>query len=386
MKNTYIWNAVVGLALAAIVATGAVSPAGAQDATARYNGKPRTLLWANRDIEYVDTSKYKKAPPYVIGFSNASISNIWRVGLLHAVEQAAADNKNLISKLIITDANDDPTKQVSDIQDLIQRGVDILVISAAQSDALDPVVTQATNQGIPVVMVDRRVTSDNFVSFVTASDHALGRFEAQWMAEYLKGKGNVIMLGGIAGASPAEIRISVAKQVFAEYPDIKILDLQYTDWSPAKGKQVMSALIQKYGTKINGVWSDSGLQGSGALESFVEAGWKDGEIPPITCSDLNGCVKQAVEHKVPAINFDYPPAMGGDAIRVALDVLAGKPVPKQYEVNAQISITKGDETVSVKPDIWMEDYARLDRPNDLILSTGLGPDYDPTTFSADYPK
>lgn len=194
------------------------------------------------------------------------------------------------------------------------------------------------------------------------------------------------MLGGIAGASPAEIRISVAKQVFAEFPDINVLELQYTDWSPAKGKQVMAALIQKYGDQIDGVWSDSGLQGSGALEAFVEAGWEDGKIPPITCSDLNGCVKQAVEHDVKAINFDYPPAMGGASVNVALDVLAGKPVPKQYEVNAQISITKGDETESVKADIWMEDYARLDRPNDLILSTGLGPDYDPTTFNVDYPK
>ena len=375
----------VSASVAALMSFSVAPAALAQDADG-YSGKPRTLLWSNRDIEYVDTSQFAKEPPYVVGFSNASISNIWRVGMLHSIQQAAADNSDLIEKLIVTDANDDPSKQVSDIQDLLQRDVDILIVSAAQSEALDPVVTRAMRSGVPVVMVDRRVTSDNFVSFVTASDHALGRFEAQWMAETLGGKGNVIMLGGIAGASPAEIRISVAKQVFAEFPDINVLELQYTDWSPAKGKQVMAALIQKYGDQIDGVWSDSGLQGSGALEAFVEAGWEDGKIPPITCSDLNGCVKQAVEHDVKAINFDYPPAMGGVSVNVALDVLAGKPVPKQYEVNAQISITKGDETESVKADIWMEDYARLDRPNDLILSTGLGPDYDPTTFSADYPK
>lgn len=385
MKSLSPMKQLAGASLAVLMSLPAAQPAFAEGSDG-YAGKPRTLLWSNRDIEYVDTSQYAKEPPYVIGFSNASISNIWRVGMLHSIQQAAADNSDLIEKLIITDANDDPSKQVSDIQDLLQRDVDILIVSAAQSEALDPVVTRAMRSGVPVVMVDRRVTSDNFISFVTASDHALGRFEAQWMAETLGGKGNVVMLGGIAGASPAEIRIAVAKQVFAEFPDINVLDLQYTDWSPAKGKQVMAALIQKYGKDINGVWSDSGLQGSGALEAFVEAGWEDGNIPPITCSDLNGCVKQAVEHKVKAINFDYPPAMGGASVKVALDVLAGKPVPKQYEVNAQISITKGDETESVKADIWMEDYARLDRPNDLILSTGLGPDYDPTSFSADYPK
>jgi ribose transport system substrate-binding protein len=378
-------KAIVKFVLASSLVASATSLALADGSIAGYNGKPRALLWNTQDVTYVDTSKYKKPGPYVIGFSNASISNIWRVGMLHSIEKAAADNRDKIKKLIVTDANDDAAKQVSDVQDLLQRGVDLLIVSAATAQALDPIVTQAMKKGVPVVLVDRRVTSDNYVTFVTASDRVVGRVMAQWMAEKLGGKGNIVMIAGIAGASPAELRISAAKQIFAEYPDIKILDLQYTDWSPAKGKQVMAAMIQKYGNQINGVWSDHGLEGSGALEAFIEAGWK-GRIPPITCGDLNGCLKLAVENKVPAMNFDYPPAMGGVAVRVALDVLAGKPVPKQYEVSADISVTKGDETASVKADRWVEDYARLDRPNDLILSTGLGPDYDPKTFKADYPK
>lgn len=372
--------------VAGLMTTAAIGLAAAQDAKDGYKGKPRTLLWASTDVEYVDTTQYKKDGPYVIGFSNASISNIWRVGLLHAIQKAAADNKDKISKLIITDANDDPAKQVSDVQDILQRGVDLLIVSPATAQELDPIVSQAMAQGVPVVLVDRRVTSENFVTFITASDQVLGRMYAQWMAEKLGGKGNIIMLPGIAGASPAEIRVAAAKQVFAEYPDIKIIDLQYTDWSPAKGKQVMAALLQKYGKDIHGVWSDSGLQASGALEAFVEAGWADGTIPPITCADLNGCIKQAVQHKVPVLNIDYPPAMGGVSVNVALDVLAGKPVPKIYPVNSDFSISKGDETVSVKADRWAEDYARLDRSNELILSTGLGPDYDPNTFKVDYPQ
>jgi ribose transport system substrate-binding protein len=372
--------------LAGLMASAACGVAAADEAKDGYKGKPRTIMWASTDIDYTDTSDYKKDGPYVIGFSNASISNVWRVGLLHAVQKAAADNKDKISKLIITDANDDAAKQVSDVQDILQRGVDLLIVSPATAQELDPIVSQAMAQGVPVVLVDRRVTSDNFVSFITASDQVLGRIYAQWIAEKLGGKGNVIMLPGLAGASPAEIRIAAAKQVFAEYPDIKILDMQYTDWSPVKGKQVMAALLQKYGKDIDAVWSDSGLQASGALEAFAEAGWKDGEFPLFTCADLNGCIKQAVEHKAPVLNFDYPPAMGGVAVQVALDLLAGKPVPKIYAVNSDISISKGDETVSVKADRWAEDYARLDKSNDLILSTGLGPDYDPTTFKVDYPQ
>lgn len=382
---TFFKNVLTAAALAAAMAIGG-GGAVAEDARGGYKGTPRTLLWSPGPVEFYDAAKFKKDPPYVIGFSNASISNIWRVGMLHAIQQAAADNSDKISKLLITDANDDPAKQVSDIQDLIERDVDLLIVSAATADALDRAVTGAMRQGIPVVMVDRRVTSDNFVSFVTASDYALGRHHAQWLVEKLGGEGNIVMLPGIAGASPAELRIAAAKEIFGQYPGIKILDMQYTDWSPAKGKQVASALIQRFGEEIDAVWNDSGLQGSGSIEAFVAAGYKDGDIPPHTCGDLNGCVKLAVQHKVPAINFDYPPSMGYDSVLVALDVLAGKKVPKRYEINADVVVTKGHETKSIKADMWLEDYAAMDRPNEIILSTGLGKDYDPNTFKVDYPQ
>lgn len=373
------------LALAAILASSTAVTPFAQEALTGYGGAPRTLLWSTSDVPFVDTTQYKKDGPYVIGFSNASISNSWRVGMLHSIQQAAADNKDQISQLLITDAGDDPTKQVSDVQDLLERGVDILIVSASTADALDAIVTRATEQGVPVVMVDRRVTSDNYVTFVTASDNVFGHLSAQWLVEKMGGKGNIVMLPGMAGVSVAETRIATARQIFANYPDIHVLDLQYTDWSPAKGKQIMASLLQRFGENIDGVWADHGLQGSGALEAYVEAGWAKGTIPPITCADLNGCVKLAVENDVPAFNYDYPPAMGGVAVNVALDILAGKPVPHQYEMNVDIAITQGDETASVKADKWVEDYARLDSPNDLILSTGIQ-NYDPNTFAVEYPQ
>lgn len=307
------------------------------------------------------------------------------VGMLHSIQQAAADNAGQIKQLLITDANDDPAKQVADVQDLISRGVDLLIVSAATAEALDAIVTRAYDAGTPVVLVDRRITSENFTTFITASDWVYGHMSAQWMVEKLGGKGNIVMLPGMAGVSVAETRIAAANRVFANYPDITVLELQYTDWSPARGKQIMAALIQKYGDTIDGVWSDHGLQGSGALEALAESGRAAGTFPPITCADLNGCVKLAVENGAPAFNYDYPPAMGGLSVEVALDILAGKPVPKFYEMNVDIAITRGDETISVKADKWVEDYARLDAPNDLILSTGI-PGYDPTAFAVEFPR
>ena len=82
------------------------------------------------------------------------------------------------------------------------------------------------------------------------------------------------------------------------------------------------------------------------------------------------------------LNFDYPPKMGGVSLEVALSVLQGVPVPKHYVISSDISISKGFETPSVHADRWLEDYAKMDKPGDFIVSTGI-PNYDPKTFKAD---
>lgn len=352
-----------------------------------YEGVPRTFLWNPGSTEIFDAAEYKKEGPYVIGFSNASISNPWRVAMLHGIEAAAERNAGKLSRFIITDANDDPGKQAADIQDLIAQGVDILLISPATAEAMDPVIRRAKRQGIPVVLVDRSVPStENFISFVTASDQALGRISAQWLAEKLGGDGKVVMLGGLAGASPAEARIAAAMEVFNQFPGIDVLETQYTSWSPANGKTIMSALIQKHGDAIDGVWADSGLQGSGSIEAFLAAGYEDGKIPPHTGGDFNAMYQLSVQHDVPMIGIDYPPAMGAKAFNVLFDVLDGKGIPKRIEVNQQVVVSQGHETTSVQADVFVEDYALMDKPGSVIMSSGVGADYDPATFLAVYPK
>lgn len=352
-----------------------------------YEGAPRTYLY-NPDTEvcFKDTSQYKKDGPYVIGFSNAGLGDSWRVVMLHSLQKAAAENKDKISKLIITDAGHDDAKQVADIQDLISRGVDLLIVSANTQQALDPAVQQAMAQGIPVVMMDRRVASDDFVTFVTASDAMMGRLFAQWIAEKLNGKGNVIMLAGQAGSSPSENREKPAREVFAQYPGIKVLETVYSDWSPVKGKQVMQAMIAKYGKEINAVWSAHGLQTPGSIEAFIEAGYKDGEIPPHTTADVNGPLQMAIQHKVPMLEVGYPPAMGGVSINVALQVLAGAPVPCIYTINSQIAVSEGDETPSIQTSLRLTDMVVPNGPADMLITGGMGPDYDPKTFKVDYPQ
>ena len=193
----------------------------------------------------------------------------------------------------------------------------------------------------------------------------MGRLFAQWIVEKLHGKGNVIILGGQAGSSPNENRVKPAMQVFSAYPGIKILDTVYSDWSPVKGKQVMQAMIAKHGHNINAVFSPHGLQVPGAIEAFLDAGWRGSEIPPITSADMNGPMKMAIKYKFPLLDIDYPPAMMGAAMDVALQVLSGAAVPCTYTINSNIVLTHGDETASIPhPDMYVEQHVVPDGPDD----------------------
>ncbi len=389
MRTNCIQYSVKGAAVAALTLaiTLAAVPARAGD-DGEYAGLPRTFLWNPGFNKLVDTGKFKKDGPYTIGFSNASQADLWLVTFFQGVQWAAEKNAAKLSKFIITDANSDPTKQISDIQDLLNQDIDLLLVNPATADALDPILSRAMRQGVPVVTAARRVKSDkSFVSFVTASDTALARMSATWMAEKLDGKGRIVLLPGLAGASPAEMRLKAAKEVFAMFPGIEIIDTQYTSWSPANGKQIMSAIIQRVGAdKIDGVWADSGLQGSGSVEAFLNAGVESKDIPPHTGGDLNRMYKLALKHGFPFAGIDYTPSIGIAAVNLAMNVLQGVSVPKRLDVNFQVVISEGDETKSIKADVALKDYVALDKPDDFIMGHGMGPQYDPKTFTANYPK
>lgn len=372
------------LAAALALGTALVAPA----AHAEYKGLPRTFLWNPGFNELVDTSEFKKDGPYTIGFSNASQADLWLVTFFHGVQYSAEKNAAELERFIITDANSDPTKQINDIQDLLNQDIDLLIVNPATADALDPVLSRAMRRGIPVVTVARRVESDDsFVSFVTASDTALARMSATWLAEKLGGQGRIVLLPGLAGASPAEMRLQAAREVFAQFPGVEIIDTQYTGWSPANGKQLMSAIIQRVGADtIDGVWADSGLQGSGSVEAFMGAGVTGEAIPPHTGGDLNRMYKLAQEHGFPFAGIDYTPSIGIPAVELALKILKGEQVPKRLDVNFQVVISEGDETASVKADVPLADYVATDRPDDFIMGHGMGPDYDPKTFKANFPQ
>lgn len=295
------------------------------------------------------TTQYQAEPPYVVGFSNASMGNPWRA-FFDAWIRYQVSQYEEIENLIRTDAQDDPVKQISDIEDLIARDVDVLVVSATDQQALAPAVENAMDAGIPVILVDRGVRTEEFVSFIGASDSDMGRIMAEELVTMMGESGNVVLLSGVAGSSPVEMRLEAARKVFDEYSDIQVVGHSYTGWQSSRAKSAMEGFIQA-NPQIDGIWADSGLLSWPALEALEESGR---EFVPATGDHLIGFSQFLQEHNIPGVQVRFPATMGGRAIDVAMQVLQGRPVPRYRKVQLEVIHSKdlAKYNVQDKPENW----------------------------------
>jgi ribose transport system substrate-binding protein len=350
----------------------------------RETGAPtaRSFLWNPNFTELVDASPHARPPPYVFGFSNGSRANLWRQGLIHGVQFAAAEHADRIAALRIANADDDPAAQGRDIDAFLAMGVDALIVSPLETEALLPPLARASAAGLPVVMVDRLLgDAAHSLVQVAGPDTAIGRVPAQWLVETLGGRGGVVMMVGSPEIGPTLRRGRAAREVFSLAPGIRILETVHTEMTVASGRRAMAGLIERWGDDIDGVWCDSGLHGAGSIQAWVDAG-RDGRVPPHTGGDQNAVYQLAILHSVPLAAMDFPPSMGIRAVEVGLDILAGRTLPRRIEVHTPLVISRGYETASVRADVLVEDHVRWDRPPSLVLGHGMGDDYDPTTFAA----
>jgi ribose transport system substrate-binding protein len=295
---------------------------------------------------HVDTTRYKREGPHTLCFSNASASNSWRLAMVEHVRYEVKQHPE-ITAFYETDANDDPVKQIGDIEELLAKGCDALLASPAKLDELKPAIDNAMQKGVPVVLIDRTVAGDNYVSYVSSNNCTMGRMQAEWLVEELNGKGNIVLLSGVKNSSVAEDRMRCARAVFAQHPGIKEIAQDYANWSPVDGKKIMSDWLKTY-PEIDGIWAD-GSQGVGAVNAYLEA---NKPVPPITGCDINTFLKQWKEHGFSAVAVTYSPQAGEIGVRTALDILAGKPVPHRLDI-PQHAITKEN----------LDQYVRMDLPD-----------------------
>ena len=237
------------------------------------------------------TDQYKKAGPFKIGFSNISVVNSWRVQMVEELKYEASQHPE-ITQLYITDAGGNVDKQIADIEDLVAKGIDALLVTPVSPTALVPTIEEVYKSGIPVIVFNSSLDGDQYTMFVGKDQVEFGYVGAKKLVEYLGGKGNIVAISGIAGNSITEDRWKGAQKAF-EGTQIKVLGREFGDWALDKGKIAAENLLAAH-PQIDGVWSDGGAMTQGAIEAFLAAGRK---LVPMTGEDNNGFLKLWAKYK-----------------------------------------------------------------------------------------
>lgn len=261
------------------------------------------------------------AAAQTIGFSISTLDNPFFVDLKDGAEAKAAE---LGVTLRVVDAQDDPARQLSGMEDLIARRVDLILVNPTDAAAIVPAILAANRAGIPVVSVDRDADGGNVVAHI-ASDNALGGSMAgQLVADLLNGTGKVVELEGIPGTNAAHERSAGFNKVIGNYAGIQVVARQEAGFDRARGMTVMENILQAQ-REIDVVFAHNDEMALGALIAIQAAG-RTNEIQVVGFDATDDAVKAVQDGRLLATVAQQPRLIGALGVETALEVLRGEAV------------------------------------------------------------
>lgn len=235
----------------------------------------------------------------VFGLSISTQVNPFYKAMADGVKEQA---KTLGIESYVLSADDKLDKQISDVEDLIQKRIDVLLINATQSGA-QAVIEKAAKANIKVITLQRQIPSPAVSSHIGTDNVVIGSLGAQWLVDKLGSKGNVVVLEGIPGAASSEDRKKGAAMIFPKYPGIKIVSQQTAEYDRAKALHVMENILQAH-PNIDAVYCFNDEMAMGALSACKGA--KRTDIM-ITGMDANTDAVDAVKKGELTMTVALPP-------------------------------------------------------------------------------
>ncbi|MFI8093037.1 ABC transporter substrate-binding protein [Streptomyces sp. NPDC086080] len=318
-------------------AAGTKSPAAADDAgqkvvTPKPGSKTCTIdAYGGKKIDLKDAT---------VGFSQSEKeANPFRIAETQSIKDEAAKRG---VKLLTANAQSQFSKQISDVQDLLAKGADLLVIAPLNSDGWDPVLQAAAAKKVPIVTIDRKINATackDYVSFIASDFVEQGRRAADQMIEATGGKGEVAILLGSAGNNVTTERTQGFKERVAEKaPGLKVVFEQTGDFTREKGQQVTEQLIQSK-PGIKGIYAENDEMGLGAVAALKGAGKKAGDIEIVTVDGTRNAVQGVVDGWISGV-IESNPRFGPLAFQTLDTFTQGKEVPQDIVI--QDSAYNGD--------------------------------------------
>jgi len=268
---------------------------------------------------------------YTIGMSQCNLGEPWRVQMNADIKAAADRNDNL--KVIFKDAQNDTLRQRGHVEEFIDAGMDLLIISPKEAQPLTEPVAKAMAAGIPVIVLDRAILGDNYTCFIGANNHAIGKAAGQWLVKKLGGKGNVVELKGLMTSTPGQDRNAGFREGI-KGSDIKVIFEADMEWLEPKALKEMESALARH-DKIDAVYAHND---PGAHGAYLAAKADDDRHKNMLFVGIDALPQEGVAYVRQGIlsaTFQYPTG-GAEAIDTALKILAKKPIQKKIVLGSRV--------------------------------------------------
>lgn len=271
---------------------------------------------------------------FVVGISHSSVNDSWRKAMMLDMQVKASDYPGMT--LEMKDANEDNDTQIKQIRELVKKKVDLIIISANESGPVTTAAVEAYRAGIPTIIIDRKIYSEEYTTFIGADNYEIGRAAGLFTNSLLKnGKTTIVEIWGREGSSSALDRHNGFSDALIHNDNI-ILKTVYGRWHRDEAKVNIAALGSFEDIDI--VYAHNDVMALAAREAIMEVNPQAAErIKFIGIDALPGKGKgiEAVRDGYLTASFVYPTG-GSTAIKVAWQILNGVPVSKQYALTSAL--------------------------------------------------
>ncbi len=271
--------------------------------------------------------------PWVIGMSQCNLGEPWRVQMDADVRAAAEGLPNL--RIIFKDAQNNSLTQRAQVEEFVEQGVDLIIISPKEAAPLTRPVAEAYQRGIPVIVLDRRVQGEEYTTFIGADNVRIGREAGKWIRETLGGRGKIVELKGLMTSTPGQDRNRGFLEGLAldENPGLEIVFTGEMQWlEPNARREMESALATNREIDVVYAHNDPGAHGAWLA---ARAAGREEEILFVGIDALPHEGQQYAQQGILDATFLYPTG-GVEAIDLALEILQGRDVPREVVLGTRL--------------------------------------------------
>ena len=275
---------------------------------------------------FVDTKKYQKMAPWVIGVTVPFMGNAWQaVAQLEALQWAKYNPK--IGKILWIHHNNDASDQIAGVRDYISQGVDGIILDPASPSALAGVCKEVLDAGIPLVTTSAPIDTTDYTSTVIPGLEERGYTLAKGLFEDMGGSGKIIRIWGMKGNSWETMNQNGIDRAMKEYPGITEVATAVGLWDYTETKKAMSDLIPTLPKDVRGIIADDGSETLGAVDCLIEAGWDVSKIS-LGGDPLNGSLLIAKDRGLRFTASGSAIYNDRKALETMVQILEGLPVMK----------------------------------------------------------